>query len=615
MDGKLLKKSLNDRYPELFVLFERIFFLLFLYTLIRVYFLLRNAEVFDADINSREIIQATFVGIRADLIALCIINIIPFIVTLICIWNRFTRIPGIITFIFFNLPFLSLCIIDTEYYRYIGRRMSISILSIQWDISRQAPNLAFYYWYVVGLIVLFNILFVKYLFRNNKVGLSLHGCIKLIALLLIGWLPSTIPRNTEQERRSPVLRYITSSTITSLLNAGGVQKIMPQKMIDAAIMEKTLQRDRSHHNFTHITPQNIVILICESLSMECMEKGYTPFLQKLSQNGVLLDHCYANGRESIDAVPAVICGIPRLSENPFIYYSQLTVKQPSSIADLLRPLGYKSLFFHGARNGSMGFMNFTLACGYDKYYGMDDYVGPKKHFDNAWGIYDQYFLTFADSILSHTISPFHAVFFTLSAHSPYHLPQDYTNAHKDNASGIHATMRYADYSLELFFKSIASEKWYPNTLFIITGDHTHLQSGSNVSAYRIPLIMFHPDNREMTTIRNNISTDKTCQQTDILATLLDFLHLDQSPALPFGESLFSHSKGWAVNFHEKTYCLISGKEEYYFSKHNASNNLNITTQSGYGGIDSVSTTLLITSLIQYYNNNLLLPMMSHRSTK
>src|SRR4029077_11050150 len=102
-------------------------------------------------------------------------------------------------------------------------------------------------------------------------------------------------------------------------------------------------------------------------------------------------YSFANGRKSIDAMPSVISSIPSI-EVPYVL-SHYSGNKVNSLAGLLKEKGYYTAFFHGAPNGSMGFQAFANLCGFDRYFGKDEY-GNDDDYDGIWGVWDHAFFNF-----------------------------------------------------------------------------------------------------------------------------------------------------------------------------------------------------------------------------
>jgi len=115
-----------------------------------------------------------------------------------------------------------------------------------------------------------------------------------------------------------------------------------------------------------------MIIILESFSKEHIGslnrdlangnyQGFTPFLDSLAGHSLLLNG-FANGKTSIQGIPAVLSGIPSLMNESYIQ-SNYSTDKINSLANLLKAEGYTSAFFHGGTNGTMGFDSFTKLAG------------------------------------------------------------------------------------------------------------------------------------------------------------------------------------------------------------------------------------------------------------
>jgi phosphoglycerol transferase MdoB-like AlkP superfamily enzyme len=70
----------------------------------------------------------------------------------------------------------------------------------------------------------------------------------------------------------------------------------------------------------------------------------------------------------------------------------------TTLPKILKKQGYDTSFFFGNLNSSQGFEKYSKICGFDKFYGKNEYRGPDA-FDGKWGIFDEEFLDFfADEI-------------------------------------------------------------------------------------------------------------------------------------------------------------------------------------------------------------------------
>jgi phosphoglycerol transferase MdoB-like AlkP superfamily enzyme len=142
--------------------------------------------------------------------------------------------------------------------------------------------------------------------------------------------------------------------------------------------------------------KNIIILIVESLSRKYIGhysgKPVTPFLDLLMERSLVFDNAFDNAKTSMEGIPSILASMPAWMDDPFIY-SLYSGNRITSFSTLLKPYGYSSAFFHGGRNGTMGFDNFCNLAEIDNYFGLNEYP-DKGDFDGKWGIWDEPYLQY-----------------------------------------------------------------------------------------------------------------------------------------------------------------------------------------------------------------------------
>ena len=315
-----------------------------------------------------------------------------------------------------------------------------------------------------------------------------------------------------------------------------------------------------HQEYTLTPPppytRNVVILILESFGQEywgcCNQReGYTPFLDSLAEHSLLFPNCFANGRKSIDALPSVLSSIPMFVE-PYIL-TPYANNEVSSIAGQLLPLGYRTAFFHGADNGSMGFQAYSRSVGFQTYYGMDEYCRDTRFhgaddFDGYWAIWDEEFLQYFSLMLDTLPQPFMTTLFTATSHHPFNIPSRYATRFTEGTHPIYKAVQYTDYALRQFFRTAAQSPWFKNTLFVITADHTNYAARpeykTGIGSMRVPILIYDPSGDLPTGVNN-----ATAQQIDIMPTLLPLLGV-QEPFVAFGIDLLNtpEEETWAINY-------------------------------------------------------------------
>ena len=345
---------------------------------------------------------------------------------------------------------------------------------------------------------------------------------------------------------------------------------------------------------------NIVVIVVESLARDYTGFGngtqFTPYLDRLAAdpNTLYFPFCYANGTKSIEMVPSIFCGMPSLMSEFYVTsaYANNKVNNAYKLAK-----GYKTAFFHGSNNGTMGFQSFLKQTGLQQYHGIDQYPSDlyQRDFDGNWGIFDepylQHFIRCMDT-MNDGKQPVFASVFTLSSHHPYTIPKPYLNKLPGTPETVQHTIAYADIALQKFFQTAATKPWFNNTVFVITGDHTshsdkeyfYSQSGH----YEVPFLIYAPGidikhinekPNQSEELRNqqlriqqpqtftnpprnewadiiNTATQKTLSQCDIIPTLWNLLGAN-NPRLGFGRSAFDPNyKGYSTHIDKDLYYII-----------------------------------------------------------
>ncbi|MBR4066751.1 MAG: sulfatase-like hydrolase/transferase [Bacteroidaceae bacterium] len=324
--------------------------------------------------------------------------------------------------------------------------------------------------------------------------------------------------------------------------------------------------------------KNIVIFIVESFGKEYIgaynprtDGSLTPFLDSLITKSRSYLHSYGNGKKSIDGMPSILSSIPMFVE-PF-FVADASLNRVSSIAGELKNIGYNSSFFHGAPNGSMGFQAFAKTCGFQEYYGMNEYCSSPKHngmddHDGTWAIWDEPFLQYFAESIDEMKEPFVTSVFTASSHHPFKIPEEYNNEFKGGDDPFLKCVQYTDYSLKRFFEHASKQEWYNNTLFVITADHTNHSSAPRYKTaagwFEVPIIFFHPNGEAP--FAPGLDSTMTAQQIDIMPTILEYIGYSR-PFVAFGKSLISTpaQESYAVNYTNEIYQYYKGGYVLHFN--------------------------------------------------
>jgi phosphoglycerol transferase MdoB-like AlkP superfamily enzyme len=569
----------------LLVTLFRLLVVLIIFFLSRICFYLFNLHYF-SNLGFGEVMRIFFIGLRFDISAILIINLPVIFFNSIPFKFRYHKgyQASVSTFFYLvNIVGLMLNFIDLIYFRFTLKRMTADIfsyLSVGGDFDKLIPQFIHDFWYVPLLWGVLSLLLVFFASRVSVV--SPHGKSKGKSLqyllvnsfffLVVACITIIGIRGGTQLRPIGIItagNYTTAKNIPLLLNTPfSIARTVGHESLQTLLffkkddqLEKTFTPVHKQHA-DHFRRLNIMIIIMESFSREHVGslnrnledgkyKGFTPFFDSLSKHSLMLNG-FANGKTSIQGIPAVLSGIPSLMNESFIQ-SNYSTDKIHSLADLLKQKGYVSAFFHGGTNGTMGFDSYTKMTGFDHYYGKTEYHN-EADYDGKWGIRDEEFFQYTKKTIDHLPQPFMVAFFSLSSHHPYHVPKKYAHKFRKGKLPIQESIMYADYSLSKFFKSAKKMPWYKNTLFVITADHTsegyYPYYQTDAGQYAIPILFFRPDEQL------DGKSGEIASQTDIMPSVLDYLNFNRD-YIAFGNSVFNTmSPHFSVHYISGIYGMV-----------------------------------------------------------
>lgn len=185
------------------------------------------------------------------------------------------------------------------------------------------------------------------------------------------------------------------------------------------------------------------------------------------------------GMGTIAGVNSIITGFTEV--NLYLNYQSESYKEPyaTALAPQIKKLGYHTSFWYAGPDSWERIKDFTLAQGFDEFHAYGDFQSSSG---NVWGADDKYLFKAVETVLPTETASFHVIL-TVSNHAPYtvDLTQEGFNA-EQILGGLPAKYRnngdiitqlghfwYSDKILSDFVKNVYAE--YPDSLFIITGDH------------------------------------------------------------------------------------------------------------------------------------------------
>jgi phosphoglycerol transferase MdoB-like AlkP superfamily enzyme len=546
-------------YLKKFVLKMGILMLIF--TLCRIVFFIYNNNYFP-----EAGIRPFFVGIWFDLITTCLLFYPLILIELFPNKNRDRKWFKWLTFIFTFLAFffgIFMNLVDVEYFHHTTTRSNYGLFTMLGygdDLMNQIPSFLKDYWWI--LLLLIGLLFGS-LWTVTKVNQKVDDSanwkswqqtiiyfifIGLFILIGRGGFVSKPIRPTQAAKYTEVtnVQLVLNSAFT-VINSWGTVSLEEKHYYSEQQLNKIYPTIHQIQGEGRLEGHNIVIIIMESQSVEYSGyfnesgKSYTPFLDELAQKSLTFPNTYANGKKSLDAVPAILASVPKLMDDEYLL-SNYSINKLKALPELMIEEGYSTSFFHGATNGSMNFDSFCDLIGFQHYYGRNEY-NNEEHYDGTWGIYDEEFLQWSLGKFNEMKEPFFTTLFTISNHPPYDIPKKYADEFQAESKKLEAVL-YADHALREFFKTAKKQPWFNNTLFVLTADHTpgtdNPAYSSDLGKVHIPLLFYHPADTIISGVNKRV-----VGQIDLMPTILDFIGYDE-PFFSFGHSIFGNQDGYTA---------------------------------------------------------------------
>ncbi len=323
--------------------------------------------------------------------------------------------------------------------------------------------------------------------------------------------------------------------------------------------------------------KNVVVIIMESFSgmyvgaLGHNDEEITPYFDEITKDGLLFTRFFSNGTHTHQGMFATIGGFPNLPGYEYLMQREEATQKFSSLPVVLNNKITNNAYVY---NGDFSWDNqqgFFATQGMNNFIGRFDYKNP-KFIDPTWGVSDGDMFDRAIIELDKLNSkkePFYAVLQTLSNHIPFKLPDPLPVKKALNSKGEYSerltAMRYADWAVGEFYKSIKNKPYFKDTAFIFLGDHgfgnnTQI-TDMDLSRFYIPMLIVAPKIQDAFGKTNNtVGT-----QVDVIPTVLGLLK-DKFISQSWGRNLLSlntSDKGFAIikpSGSSPTIAIIEGDE-------------------------------------------------------
>lgn len=313
-------------------------------------------------------------------------------------------------------------------------------------------------------------------------------------------------------------------------------RILPDQEAQALVQDlikRGRQEPAPQYNFFE-TPDsvrlNVVFVIMESMTAQVVEelggeKGVCPNLSSLIRDGILFTNCYGSGYRTDQGIVSVLSGYPAQPDQSIVLLEDKAAKL-GSMPDVLKREGYATAFLYG---GELTFANIGVWLTrqhFEKIFSIKDFSGSDA--TQRWGVDDRKLLNRAIDEMGKLPQPFFTTAMTLSLHPPYDVPFSSRWQGESERDKFLNSAAFADDALGEFFRKAAQQPWYDRTLFVLVADHgvppPSFAGLDNPVSRQVPWIIFGKPLRPEWRGRRIASF---CNHHDIVATVLDMLHLNQ----------------------------------------------------------------------------------------
>ncbi|HCF02835.1 LTA synthase family protein [Flavobacterium sp.] len=575
------------RFEEYKVVGYRILLAYVFYTIARLLFFFYNRNLIQID-GVTDIVSMCYHGLTFDTASILYLNLLFIVFSILPL--RINHSKKYQTFLFYlyfipNLLGYATNFVDFIYYRFNFGRSTIAALdSLQHESNKLLlmTNFLLNYWHV---FILFFVISYAWIYLYKKVSVQNESSHKgityfgtsavgflVIATLIIGGIRGDFKKSTRPINLIDASRDVKNvsqadvvlNTPFALIRTLFSNNFKKMHFVDQSTIDSLVQPIKHYQNNPKTKP-NVVIFILESNAKEYFGsfnknttipkyKGYTPFVDSLAQHSLIFTNAYANGYKSIHAMSSVLAGIPSFKD---AFTSSPYPKQKTeSLVSTLKSEGYATSFFHGAPNGSMGFLGYANILGFDHYYGKNEYNNDDD-FDGVWGIWDEPFFQYFNTTISKEKQPFMATLFSVTSHEPYQVPEKYKGKFPKGDVNIHQCIGYTDFALQQFFASAKKQPWFKNTIFVFVGDHGNTiyydEYKKEMNKNAVAMMIYKPNTKLIG------ESTAYAQQIDLYPTILDLIGYEK-PFRSWGRSLVGDKQiqPFVIRYSSNLYQFMSG---------------------------------------------------------
>ncbi len=529
---------------------------------LRLIFLFWNWPLYQ-NFSSADLTEAFYRSLRFDLSTVVYVYGLWILVSLVPWQNKFWKGLNLFLFSIAGISIAFINIIDTEFFQFSRKRLTIDVLLLGEDIGRQSLSMLSYYWKLCLLFIALSVVIIWFWRWSEQKFQETKPLNWRILIYILLFMPLAVigARGGLQHRpigpinaytaKGPELGILTLNSALTFIRSRIAADDVHARYFDSDEEADLIVREMAKSKREPLgwfKNKNVVVIVVESLALEFVGvandgKGYTPFLDELSKKGLFFTNFFANGRRSIDGLPSVFCALPSMIDEA-ILTSPFAGNEILCLPHYLHPQGYSSVFVHAAHNGSMQIDAFSARAGFQKFIGFNEIKAKPSYqvsqYDGHWGLLDEPMFDVLVDEINQLKPPFLAGAFTLTSHHPYFIPEHLRGKFSKGTLPIHESIGYVDYSIRHFFEVAEKQSWFKDTVFLITADHCTISDQpaykDDLGQYRVPLLVYAPGH-EWQSVRQN----RIAQHADITPSVLDLLGIKADRSTHFGVSMFDET--------------------------------------------------------------------------
>ncbi|MFN8208530.1 MAG: sulfatase-like hydrolase/transferase [Bacteroidales bacterium] len=539
------------------------------------------------DLALKEWLAVLVIGLKHDLAVSSYCMLPPLALTIVLFFMPFRTFSPIIRIFFLGLTAI-LCLlvaIDLELYTYWGFRLDASPLLYathpremmasvsSWVIIRQLL-IAGFLWSLVFLAFQRWVMPVeKYDFKAGWI--TVPGLLLIIGLLIIpirggfGKAPMNVGSVYYFEKQ-----FANHAAVNVVFNLGYSLSHLDAQTNPYVVMDRQLAKTlvdsslvRSNTLFPMLlnsTRPNILIILLESFTSKAVAAvgglpGITPHFDSIARNGILFNNLYSSGSRSDRGLVAVISGYPALPTQGIMLYPSKSSGLPF-VSRELGKLGYTSSFFYGGDVDFGGMRGYLSTGGFSTIVSLQDF--GREAAGTEWGVFDQFVFDSLANYLANQKKPFFTLYFTLTSHEPYILPDNTRPflAGEDSDTKFLNAIHYTDSCLGVFINRAKEASWWKNTRVILIADHGSEHPGGDgifdIPRYRIPMVWTGG------AVKTDSLISHYASQADLPSTVLAQMELDNS-AFTFSRNIFLLTReDGTIFFFNDGFGFVSGKASF-----------------------------------------------------